>query len=308
MKTLMLLNRPRPVSLPCHLPSLLLIGGVLVLALFGCRPMQLTPITPKATEQHRPGKVVWHDLLTDDVEAAKRFYGQLFGWTFEQRGRYTLVLNRGTPIAGMVAESSGVEGDRAAWWVVYLSVADVDNTADWIRQEGGRVLQGPGEMAGRGRYAMVADPQGAVLVVLHSSSGDPVGDVPPLGGWLWNELWTTDYEAALTFYQALGYYAAQQASPEEGDAYWILLDGRKQWQAGLTMVPFEEIPPQWVPAVRVHDPAKLSARVAALGGRVLIKPDHPLSDGSVALVEDPSGGIVMMESWHPEISAQEPQQ
>jgi predicted enzyme related to lactoylglutathione lyase len=264
-----------------------------------CAPMPLTPITPAPTGRHQPGQVVWHDLLTDDVAAAKRFYGPLFGWTFQTLGRYTLVLNNGSPIAGMVEDATIANGAQGAWWVLYLSVDAVDETARWVEKAGGSLIRGPAEMANRGRYAMIGDPQGAALVLLRSDGGDPHPTPPPVGGWLWSELWTSDTAAALTFYQSLGDYAAMPTTADDDDAYWVLLGEADRWQAGITTVPFEAVPPQWVPVVRVDDPAALAARVPALGGKVLVNPDHPLGSGYLALIKDPSGAILMVESWQP---------
>ena len=79
------------------------VGLVMVLTLLllsGCAAgkksssLVLTPVTDTPTGIHHQGKFVWNDLLTDDVETAREFYGQLFGWTFTQQGRYTVVAER----------------------------------------------------------------------------------------------------------------------------------------------------------------------------------------------------------------------
>jgi predicted enzyme related to lactoylglutathione lyase len=277
-------------------------GCLLVMASFvfsACSSARLTPITRAANGVHQPGMVVWHDLLTRDVESAKRFYGRLFGWAFEQNERYTIVLNEGVAIAGMVDTTAKKRLERA-WWLAYLSVAEVDDNAEWVKENGGTVIKGPAEMVNRGRYVVIKDPQGAPLVLLRSASGDPVPAVPAMNGWLWNELWTSDTEAALEFYQLLGSYAADLVTAAENpNPYWVLVADQR-WQAGITTVPFENIPPQWVPVVRVADPMAIADQVVPLGGRVLIRPDHPLGNGHLALIEDPSGAILMVESWAPE--------
>jgi uncharacterized protein len=287
---------------PCGFPILLL--GLFLVA---CSGTELAPITAAPTVPRQPGQVIWHDLVTDDVETAKQFYGQLFGWTFQEHDRSTLILNNGVPIAGIVPDKRRTEEPERACWVVCLATEDVDDDAFLAEKLGGRVMKGPADMANRGRYLVVMDPQGAPLVLMQSATGDPDRAEPPIGGWLWNELWTSDIDAALTFYQFLGNYAAQIVNAEEGEVgYWILM-ADEQWQAGVTMVPFENMPPQWVSVIRVADPVAVTDRVPALGGRVVITPDHPLSGGSVALIEDPLGGIVMVQSWHPEESADKEQ-
>ena len=194
---------------------------------------------------------------------------------------------------------SGTER-KSAGWIPYFSIPDVDDTAEWILSMGGKVPDGPGEMAGRGRYAMIADPLGAPLIILHSSSGDPAPTEARTGEWFWDELWTTDVEAALSFYQNLEGYAAQRVSAEDDEPYWVLLDENDKESVGITTVPFEELVSQWVPALKVANLEELAQRVSLLGGEVIIPPDHPLSDGHVALVRDPTGGIFMMDVWLPE--------
>ena len=284
-----------------------LILGLLVVLGSACTPMQLTPITPEPTGLSRPGHVVWHDLITDDVAAAKEFYGKLLGWSFEQHGEYTLILNKNKPIGGMVKlDQSGTER-KSAGWIPYFSMPDVDDTAEWVLSVGGKIIEGPGEMAGRGRYAMIADPLGTPLVILHSSSGDPVPAEAHIGDWFWDELWTTDVEAALSFYQSLDGYAAQRVSAEGNEPYWVLIDADENDSGGITKVPFEKLASQWVPALKVAKLEELVQRVAQLGGEVIINPDHPLSDGGVALIKDPTGGIFMMDVWLSENKIQEQQ-
>ena len=279
--------------------SYLMLGLVAVLS-SACTPMQLTPITPEPTGLSRSGKVVWHDLITDDVAAAKEFYGKLLGWRFEQLGKYTLVINGSKPIGGMVKLGDSGTERKSAGWIPYFSIPDIDDTAEWIMSIGGKILDGPGDMAGRGRYAMIADTLGAPLVILHSSSGDPAPTEARIGDWFWDELWTTDVEAALSFYQNLEGYAAQRVSTEGEEPYWVLVDEHDKDSAGITKVPFEELVSQWVPALKVANLGVLVQKVSLLGGEVIIPPDHPLSDGSVALVRDPTGGIFMMDAALPE--------
>lgn len=270
-----------------------------------CTPIELTPVSQNPTGQYNQGQIIWHDLITDDVETAKSFYGELLGWRFRQIGDYTLVLNDSQQIGGMVELKDRTKQRRSGGWIPYFSIPEVDDTANWVQSIGGEILKGPGDMINRGRYATILDPFGAPLVLLDSEKGDPPQTEAHIGDWLWNELWTTDVDAALDFYQDLGSYAAEKASAEEDKDYWLLLDDDEQYQGGITITPFEDLPSQWVPVVRVSDTLDTAAKVAALGGTVIINPDHPLTNGSVALIRDPTGGIFMVESWVPDNEAVE---
>ena len=92
------------------------------------------------------GKFVWHDLITDDIDRARQFYGDLMGWSFEDTrhpigGEYTLILSGDRFVAGMVHldDPAGVEFSR---WLGYMSVADVDEAVRFNRAQGGSVAAG----------------------------------------------------------------------------------------------------------------------------------------------------------------------
>lgn len=278
-----------------HTSALLLV--IVVFLISSCTRIQLTPITTEPTGVHYPGQIVWHDLITDDVESAKDFYGTLFEWKFQQYKNYTLARNGSRPIAGIVQLKNESDERSSSGWIPYFSISDVDDTTYWIQSVGGKILKGPGEMGKRGRYATVADPLGAPIVVLRSKDGDPHEKEIRPGDWLWDELWTSDVEAALDFYQRLGNYAAEQIDTDGTGGYWVLLDNQERYQSGITKTPFDGLPSQWVPVIRVGEPMDVANRAVSLGGEVIIQPNHPLSNGRIALIKDPVGGIFMVEKW-----------
>lgn len=273
--------------------------AVLLVLLAGCAPHTMPPITSETTQNFHSGKIVWHDLLTPDVEAAKRFYGALFGWSFEDQQGYTLAFKDGKAIAGIVGIDPKDQNKKIASWIIYLSVPNVDQAAGLVREAGGEVVQGPEEMVGRGRYALVKDPQGAALILLRSSSGDPADVAAPgLDTWLWNELWSKDARKSLAFYQKLAGYTASPVyeASGDGDGYWIMLKQGK-WRTGIASHPFIEVPSQWVPVIKVRDLKETMVLVKQNGGRMLLEPGHALCRGTVAPVEDPSGAVFMVETW-----------
>jgi predicted enzyme related to lactoylglutathione lyase len=152
-----------------------------------------------------PGRPVWHDLVTSDLDAAKRFYGGLFGWTFRdfevREGKYALASLDGKPVAGIL--NSGKHKANVSQWVTYFSVADVDAAAALAKQAGAQVAVPPRDIANQGRAALLVDPQGAPVAVARLAGGDPAAAPPPLNGWLWVDLWTPDPAASSAFYRAL---------------------------------------------------------------------------------------------------------
>ncbi len=295
---IMLLRHGRQVfRYSCRTAILLL----LVFLLCGCSGFDLSgkmtgrsfpPITDSPTRGYHYGKFVWADLITPDAARAKAFYSGLFGWTFSQYDRYILVTNQGKRIAGIVTVAPASDNRPQSLWLPVMSVADVDKAAAFVRHHGGRVLKGPLDMRGRGRAALVQDPQGAELVILHAATGDPPDGKPRIGDWIWNEIWTNVPEKTAAFYLLLGNYTSMKI----GDAYEILIS-ENRWRAGIRYIFKDPYRVRWVPAVRVADPVRILSRVKKLGGTVLLRPDEPPSNGDTALIADPDGALLMLQRW-----------
>ncbi len=246
--------------------------------------LSLCPVTESATHVYYPGKIVWHDLLTRNSATSQKFYGALFGWTFEQQGPYTIVSNNGHPIAGILEHKTA-----EPVWLGSMSVPDVDKALDLALAKGSTVLTGPIDIKNRGRGVLIKDPQGAHIVLLHATDGDPVDAEPAVGGWLWNELWTKVPEQAAEFYKGLGQYDGSI----QGDGYKILSNGEK-WRCGLRTVEKED---RWVPIIRVTDPEATVNKAEKLGATVWVRPGESPGDEDAALLSDPSGALFMIQRW-----------
>ncbi len=282
----------------------ILVTGLAVL-LAGCTSTAtqiiVPPLTTPASQSHSVGKFVWYDLLTSDVPAVKRFYGGLFGWEFESVDSteiaYTLILNQGQAIGGIVqtADAKNVKGEQ---WISYLSVPDVDKATDLVKNKGGRVLREPFDLDNRGRVAVVTDPQGTLFVVVRSSSGDPADSEPADFTWLWTELFTSDAKAASRFYQELVGYEVDEVDAGVNILYHTFNTSDTP-RAGMLKIPepWKNVKPNWLPYIRVNDPASLVRKVEALGGRVLLAPDPKVRNGSAAIIADPTGGVLAIQKW-----------
>jgi predicted enzyme related to lactoylglutathione lyase len=281
--------------------------GPLVCALLvaGCAPTTPTvpPVSPTSTTTREIGNFVWYDLLTTDVPAAQRFYGELFGWSFDGGGQespgYITIVHDGRPIGAIVASDRLQQEVNASQWVSSLSVQDVDETAEAVERLGGSVVTPPRDLPERGRVAVVRDNQGALLALLRSSSGDPPVDRSRVGGWLWTELWTRDVESSLAFYRELMGYEVGDGDLGGNVEYRVLESGGTP-RAGILPFEVDGVQPNWLPYVLVDDPQALAARVETLGGRVLIAPRSEIRNGSVALIADPSGAALTIQKWPPE--------
>jgi predicted enzyme related to lactoylglutathione lyase len=268
----------------------------------GCAPsVSVPPVTPSPTGSFHPGKVVWYDLLAHDLPSVERFYGELFGWDFDDRGEadpsYVVVRSDGRAIAG-VARIDRLKGDVAgAQWISWISVPDVDRAAAAAIAGGGAILRTPRDLELRGRAAVIADPEGAPIALLRSASGDPADAEAALNEWIWTELWTWDARGAQAFYRdVVGYEGGTLDEPGLGADYAVFRMGDVP-RAGIIQLETDGVRSHWVPYVRVADPHAVVERVDDLGGRVLIPPSDELRSGSVALIADPGGAPLVVQQW-----------
>jgi predicted enzyme related to lactoylglutathione lyase len=279
-----------------------LLAGVMSFYFTGCANMaeppqeSEPPILPSITEmktgQWHQGKFVWHDLLTDDVEAAQKFYGNVFGWTFESTKDYTQIFNEHDLIGGMMQVRSSDEQKTKAVWLPSISVANVDKSVEYLKSKKGKVLKGPLDMEERGKGVLVSDPQGAEIVLLHTKDGDPKDITSQVGDWLWNELWTNTPKESYAFYRHIGGYDGYIMR----DGYRIL-QYKGKWRAGIRDISEEALTAQWIPAIRVSDLKETISKVRSSGGEVLISPHEELHNGNVALISDNKGAVVIIQYW-----------
>src|SRR5687767_13194810 len=150
-------------------------------------------------ESYEPGTFCWVDLATTDAEGAKAFYGDLFGWEFRDDeipgGVYS---DHGDAIGAI-----GQQDKHPPHWNNYVSVTSAEETAARAKRLGARILEEPFDVGGFGRLAVLADPAGAVLCVWERLSPIGAGRVNDVGCMGWNELQTSDSEAAGDFYSGL---------------------------------------------------------------------------------------------------------
>jgi predicted enzyme related to lactoylglutathione lyase len=137
-----------------------------------------SPFTPRAGAPAEPaapagvGEFCWDELLTTDVDSAKRFYTSLFGWKSEEwdmgpAGKYTLFKRGGDDIAGVMKMPDNEPNPPR--WLSYVAVEDVDATTVRARELGGKIASPPEDIPDLGRYAVLNDPTGATIAIFEGN-------------------------------------------------------------------------------------------------------------------------------------------
>ena len=252
------------------------------------------------------GQPCWYELGTSDLEGAADFYTGIVGWQITDSGMsgfdYRLAASGDDVIAGLMSNAAQ-EGNPPPNWLIYFAVDDCDQTAAHVREEGGRVFKGPDDIPGTGRFAVVADPQGAVFGILQpdmsqmspkdrakAEAGEGAFDPQKPGHCNWNELMTTDPEAALAFYSRLLGWTRGEAM-EMGDMGVYQLVRRNGVDIGAIMGLGGSSVPAWLPYFGIE--RSMTAAIDAVksaGGVVHNGPIEVPGPAYIAVAQDPQGG------------------
>jgi uncharacterized protein len=279
------------------------------------------------SEQDRyiPGVPCWIDTSQPDPEAAVAFYGDLFGWEFEDTmppgspGKYYIARIRGGDVAAVSSQQEG--GPPTAVWNTYVWVADADETAEKVRAAGGTVLADPFDVMEAGRMAVVADPAGAAFCVWQARQHRGAAVVNEHASLNFNDLHTRDLEGARSFYGSVFGWdllevggAFMWALPGYGDFLEQRNPGMRERMAQMGAPErFEDVvasaraitgdqadvPSHWGITFAVDDADAIAARAAELGGQVVTPPfDAPWV--RMTVITDPQGATFTASKFVPE--------
>ena len=245
---------------------------------------------------------IWYELNTSDPKAAEAFYGRVLeceAKPFGPGADYTLLSTAAGNIGGIMAiHGPACDTHARPAWVGYLGVADADDAAARVRAAGGSILKEPTDIPGVGRFAVVADPHGAVFLIMRGATDDPPPPVPAgsLGHVGWHELHAGNGTEAFAFYSGLfGWTATDAMDMKELGIYQIFATGAEP--LGGVMTKMADFPaPAWIYYFNVAalDPAM--ERVKAGGGQVVMGPHQVPGDLWIAQCLDPQGALFALMS------------
>lgn len=268
------------------------------------------------------GVPCWVDARLPDVEGGKRFYGELFGWTFDdgagaEYGHYVRASLDGAPVAALAPKS---DGRMPTSWTVYLATPDANALAARIKGAGGQMITDPVPVGPFGTAGLAADPEGAVFGIWQAGAHRGFGRQREPGSFCWTEVYARSREVD-SFYERVFGYGSQDlggtggtsGTGDAGDAgaaegaggegepdgsfrIWCpagsevgpgtAIGGRAVMTAGFPA----EMPPHFLNYFVVTDCDAAVATARQLGGRVRDEPmDTPY--GRVGVLVDNQGAV-----------------
>lgn len=240
------------------------------------------------------GTPVWADLASSDLDASTAFYGALLGWTrrdFPEFDDYADFQSGGKEVGGLTAKVD----EAADAWTVYLKVDDIEAAVAAAAAAGGRVLHEPSTVAGMGQWALLEDPSGAEVAIWQAGPFAGFELVNEAGAACWFELHTTDFAAAVPFYEKV--FGWTVTSIGDTDEFRMVVFG-EQGSAGAGIYdsardgsrPGSAPGSQWMVYLAVADADAAASLVTANGGTVFDGPtDTPF--GRMSHAADSTGAL-----------------
>ena len=266
------------------------------------------------------GRIVWHDLFTQDIPEARRFYAALLGWEYRVEHATDFVWQPGGeadyPLIFFNGEAHGgfidTREDLRPHWVAYVRVEDVDVVTTKAQRLGARIDRDPFDAPGVGRISMIRDPQGAIICPYVPTHSFP----PPSGMFGWEELITNNIESAKMFYSELFDWQAHDVDLSDTTRDRTPSDRATSHDMGrhtiftcasatdaIGAIRSVSVPPDsiigsatWVTYLSTSDISATITRAKTLGASVQVAETYLPTVGRLAILVDPTGAIFGLHS------------
>lgn len=248
-----------------------------------------------------PGSFIWYELNTTKPDSAPAFYQHVVGWSWQPMpggAGVTLFDNGSGPFANVVELPEAAKAMGAPpHWTSHVQVLDADSTVAQVKQLGGRVYVEPVDAAGIGRFAVIADPFGAVISIFTPVQPLPVRDSSKAGEFCWHELLSENHEAAFAFYSKLFGWKLRSEFDMGATGKYLLFGNEDRGFGGMFTRPKEVHASAWNYYVEVGDLDAAIERAKAKGGKICNGPMSVPGGARIAQLEDPEGaGFALHES------------
>ena len=250
-----------------------------------------------------PNNFVWYELMTSDAKAAEKFYSKVVGWETHDSGQpgmtYTLLQAGDVPVAGLMAlPKEACDAGAKPGWTGYVGVDDVDAYAGRITKAGGKVHVPPTDIPQIGRFAMMADPQGAVFCLFKPVSAMPPPPAAPEtpGTVGWHELMAGNGEKAFAFYADLFGWTKDEALDMGAMGRYQLFGAGGPAIGGMMTKPAGIPMPFWTYYFQVDAIGAALERLKAEGGKVINGPMEVPGGSWIVQGIDPQGAMFSLVS------------
>ncbi|HEY3815209.1 MAG TPA: VOC family protein [Caulobacteraceae bacterium] len=229
------------------------------------------------------GRFVWYELMVEDQAKAKDFYGKVLNWSFDDMpmpgmdgATYVMAKSGDANVAGMMnlppdAKAMGARPN----WGGYVAVDDVDASAKRVSEIGGKVYKEPMDIPGVGRFAVIADPDGAVIMIFKGADTTmppPNADSRDAGFVGWRELMAGDAGKVIDFYVQLFGWTKDEPFDMGPMGKYYLFSAQGVSTGGMMTKPAEVPMPYWGYYFNVDGADAAIERVKANGGQVVMGP------------------------------------
>ena len=243
------------------------------------------------------GKFCWYELMTPDVPAAERFYASVVGWTMRDSGmpgmNYMLAYAGESQVAGLMtlpAEAGGMP----SMWMGYIFTDKIEETLKDIAANGGKVHRQPQDIPGIGRFAVAADPHGAIFSLFTTEDEGPEQPEMMTPGHIgWHKLMAGDLDSAWDFYsRTFGWtkdMAVDMSDAGMGTYQTFAVGGGNAFGGMMTNPPGSPVPPSWGYYFVVEGLDAAGKRVVDGGGEVMMGPMEVPGGAWILNCADPQG-------------------
>ena len=240
------------------------------------------------------GRFVWYEQLAKDPKKAVDFYTNVVGWKtqpFEHGEDYVMWVGEQGPVGGvMKLPEEAAKMGTPPHWMAHVQVENVDATATQVKKLGGKIYKEPADIPSVGRFAIIGDPQGAVLSIFTPSGPMNLHDSSKAGEFCWNELMTSDAPAAFDFYSKIfGWKVVQEMDMGPMGTYRVFGIGDKQLGGMMTIPKGQPTPPMWLYYTEIPDLDAAVSRATKNGAKVMSGPMDVPGGGRIAQLMDPQG-------------------
>ena len=245
--------------------------------------------------QHAPGTFCWPELATSDQNAAKKFYAEIFGWTYADQdmgphGIYTIAQVGGKDAAALFTMTPDMKG-MPPYWGAYVAVTSADEAAAHAASLGGTVMMQPFDVMDKGRMAVIKDAEGAVFSVWQANTHNGIGVMSEPGSLSWTELLSHDTGTSGGFYTRMFNWSHMEM-PFGPQTYHVFSRPDGAMAARMMQMPPEaQAPSNWMSYFEVADCDAAANKITALGGKIWVQPQDAEGVGRFAVASDPQGAM-----------------